>query len=186
MEMKRRPRHEMNTRLAALLALAAIVFAPAPLRAESETDVKAAYLFNFAKLIDWPASAFAGAKAPIVIGVVGRDSVGDELARNIAGATANGRPVEVRRVSAGDGAALRSCHVVFIPGADRGDGVITAVQGSPVLLVGESDGFARRGGAIGFVKVNDAVKFDVNPKAAARSGLNVSSKLLRVAREVIN
>ena len=84
MEMKRRARHEMNTRLAALLALAGIVFAHSPLRAESEADVKAAYLFNFAKVIEWPASAFAGAKAPIVIGVVGRDSVGDELARNIA------------------------------------------------------------------------------------------------------
>ena len=184
--MERRTRRGISTRLAALLALAGIVFAPAPIRAESESDVKAAYLFNFAKLIDWPSSAFAGAKAPVVIGVIGRDSVGDELARNIAGATANGRPVEVRRVAASDAGALRACHVLFIPGSERSDGVIAAVQGSPVLLVGESEGFARRGGAIGFVKVNDAVKFDANPKAAARSGLTVSSKLLRVAREVIN
>ena len=155
----------------------------APARAESEATVKAAYLLNFAKLVDWPASAFQGAQGALVIGVVGRDAVGDELAR--AGASANGRKIEVRRVAAGDAGALAGCHLVFVPGSG-GEGVIGAVQGRPVLVVGEAENFARRGGALGFVKEGGTVKFEANPKAAARNGLIVSAKLLRVARGVID
>lgn len=148
--------------------------------------MKAAYLFNFAKLVDWPASAFDRAQAPFVIGIVGRDAVGDELTRSFGKATANGHPLEIRRVSAGNAAALRACHLVFVPESESGDGIIAALQGSPVLVVGESEGFARRGGALGFVKVNDNLKFEANPKAAARGGVTVSSKLLRVAQNVVS
>ncbi len=154
-------------------------------RAESEATVKAAYLLNFAKLVEWPASAFAGGPS-LVVGVVGRDAVGDELARAFAGASANGRKIEVRRVSAGDAGALAACHLVFVPESVGGDGVIGAVQGRPVLVVGDSENFARRGGALGFVKEGGTVKFEANPKAAARNGLTVSAKLLRVARSVID
>ena len=152
-------------------------------RAESEAGVKAAYLVNFAKFVDWPAAAFSSGKAPLVIGIVGRDAVGDELLRAGNGVSANGHPIEVRRISAGD---ARDCHVVFIPESERGDAVIAATQGSPVLVVGEGDGFTRRGGALGFVKDGGSVKFEANPKAAARNGLTVSAKLLRSARAVID
>ena len=150
--------------------------------AESEAGVKAAYLVNFAKFVEWPASAFSSAKAPLVIGIVGRDSVGDELLR-AGGVTASGHPVEVRRISL---AEARECHLVFIPESERGDAIIATLQGSPVLVVGEGDGFTRRGGALGFVKDGGSVKFEANPKAAARNGLTVSAKLLRVARAVID
>lgn len=168
---------------AALLLL--WMLAPAA-RAESEFDVKAAYLLNFAKLIEWPVSAFSGGKAPLVIGVVGRASMSDDLARTFAGASANGHPVEVRRVSASDGGALAACHLIYLAESEHGDGVLAAVQGRPVFVVGEAEGFARRGGAIGFVKDGDTVKFEANPRAAARNGLTVSAKLLRVARGVID
>ncbi len=150
--------------------------------AESEAGVKAAYLLNFAKFVEWPASAFSSAKAPLVIGIFGRDAVGEELLRASGGVSANGHPIEVRRIAA---AEARECHLVFIPEAERGDAVVAAVQGSPVLVVGDGDGFARRGGALGFVKDGGSVKFEANPKAAARNGLNVSARLLRVARAVI-
>lgn len=176
----RRMRHGL--RVAALLLW---MLAPAA-RAESEFDVKAAYLLNFAKLVEWPASAFSGGKGPLVIGVVGRASVSDDLARTFAGASANGHPVEVRRVSAGDGGALAACHLIFLAESEHGDGVLAAVQGRPVLVVGETEDFARRGGAIGFVKDGGTLKFEANPKAAARNGLTVSAKLLRVARGVID
>lgn len=152
-------------------------------RAESEAGVKAAYLVNFAKFVEWPASAFGSGKAPLVIGIVGRDAVGDELLRAGSGVSANGHPIEVRRISAGE---ARECHLVFIPETERGDGVIAAAQGSPVLVVGEGESFAHRGGSLGFVKDGGTVKFEANPKAAARNGLNVSAKLLRVARAVID
>jgi hypothetical protein len=155
---------------------------PGLARAESESTVKAAYLLNFAKLVEWPASAFAGGPT-LVIGIVGRDAVGDELAR--AGATANGRRIEVRFVAADDAGALVACHLVFIPESERGDGVLRAVQGRPVLVVGEGEDFARRGGTLSLVKERGTVKFEANLKAATRHGLTVSAKLLRVARSVV-
>jgi hypothetical protein len=161
-----------------LAALALFISLCCGARAQSEATVKAAYLLNFAKLVEWPAAAFAGGDS-LIIGVVGRDAVGDELAR--ANASANGRRIEVRRISAGEAA---QCHLVFAPAGS--ESVIGAVAGKPVLTVGDGEGFARRGGALGFVKEGGTVKFEANPKAAARNGLTVSSKLLRVARGVID
>lgn len=166
-----------------LLALALLIAGTA--HAESEAGVKAAYLFNFAKLAEWPAAAFESAKSPLVIGVVGRDAVSDDLMRRYARATANGRPVEIRRVSAGSPRELRACHIIFIPQSEDADGIISAVQGAPVLIVGESEGFARHGGALAFVKQEGTLKFEANPKAAARNGVTVSSRLLRVACSVV-
>ena len=155
-------------------------------RAESEATVKAAYLVNFAKLVEWPASAFSDAKSAFVIGVVGRGAAGGEIAQTVSGASANGHPIEVRRVSAGDGGALAACHMIFVAESERAEAVLGAVQGRPVLVVGEAEDFARRGGAIGFVKDGGTLKFEANPKAAARNGLTVSAKLLRVARGVVD
>ena len=178
------PHRRMNRGLLIAIALMWLL-APAA-RAESEYEVKAAYLVNFAKLVDWPASALPGGKGALVIGIVGRGPVGDELTRIISGASANGHPIEIRRVSAGDGGALAACHMLFVPDSERAETVLGAVQGRPVLVVGEAADFVRRGGAIGFVKDNGSLKFEANPKAAARNGLTVSAKLLRVAREVID
>lgn len=168
-----------------LLALLLLWSYGATARAESEATVKAAYLLNFAKLVAWPASAFAEGQ-PLVIGVVGREAVAEELSRAFAGASANGRKIEVRRVAANDAGALLACHVVFVPEAERGENVIGAVRGRPVLVVGEEENFARRGGALGFVKEAGTLKFEANPKAATRNGLTVSAKLLRVARAVVD
>jgi hypothetical protein len=175
-----------RTRVGFLLACVALGLLAPRARAESEYEVKAAYLLNFAKLVEWPSAAFASGKGTLVIGVVGRGPVGDEVARTLAGASANGRPIEVRHVAASDAAALAACQVLFVPDTERIDPVLAAVQGRPVLVVGEAEEFARRGGAIGFVKDAGTVKFAANPKAAARNGLTVSAKLLRVAREVID
>ena len=167
------------------LVLAVLSVLSATVRAESEATVKAAYLVNFAKLIEWPASAFADAKSAFIIGIVGRGGAGGEIAQTVAGASASGHPIEVRRVSAGDGGALAACHLLFVAESERAEAVVAAVQGRPVLVVGEGEDFARRGGAIGFVKESGTVKFEANPKAAARNGLTVSAKLLRVARGVV-
>ena len=183
---KQRSRHPWRRvlfRWKVILALALMSAGSA--LAESEAGVKAAYLFNFAKLAEWPASAFDGAKSPLVIGVVGRDAVSDDLLHRYARATANGRPVEIRRVSAGSARELRACHIIFVPQSEDADGIIASVQGAPVLVVGESEGFARRGGALAFVKQEGTLKFEANPKAAARNGVTVSSRLLRVACNVV-
>lgn len=172
-------RRSVQTLVAALCLLVA-----RPARGESEATVKAAYLLNFAKLVAWPASAFASGQ-PLVIGVVGREAAAEELARSFAGASANGRRIEVRHVPAGDTSALVACHLVFVPEGERAESVVGAVQGYPVLVVGEVENFVRRGGTLGFVKESGTLKFEANPKAAARNGLTVSAKLLRVARSVV-
>lgn len=166
-----------------LLASVALVLGSIA-RAESEATLKAANLFKFAQVMEWPATAFSSPKAPIVIGVLDRDPVGDEL-RNFAGEIAQKRTVEVRRVSASDVAELRACHILFIPGTGRVESIADAVAGHPVLLVGESENFVLRGGAIGFVKEKEFIRFEANPKAAARGGLTISSRLLKLARGVV-
>lgn len=177
----------MRSRHSTLTFLLLSVLCAPPARAENEYGVKAAYLFNFAKFIEWPKSAFASASAPVVVGIVGRDPFGAELDRAFSDATVNGRPVEIRRVGAGDAAGLRACHLLFVPATEeaRTDAILAAVQGKPVAVVGESDDFARRGGVLGFVRDGGNVKFDANAKAAARNGMSISAKLLRVARRVV-
>ena len=178
--------HFYRTPRALWIGVLSLCLLAPPVRADSESDVKAAYLVNFAKLVDWPASAFPSGKSALIIGIVGRGSTGDEIARAIAGTSANGHPIEARRVSAGDGGAMAACHVLFVLESERGDAVASAVQGRPVLVVGEAEDFARHGGAIGFAKEGGTLKFEANPKAAARNGLTVSAKLLRSARTVID
>ena len=171
----------MTRRKFALVWLSLLAF-QAPLRAESEARLKAVLLFKLAAVMDWPASAFSSPKAPLVIGVIDRDPVGDEL-RSFVGETANKRTIEVRRVSASDPSELRDCHILFIPGIGRPDAVLEAVSGHPVLVVGESEGFLRRGGAIALVKEGDAIRYDVNIKAAERAGLPLNARIIRSARE---
>jgi hypothetical protein len=168
----------------ALLAVLLFLSWGATARAESEATVKAAYILNFAKLVDWPTSAFNSGPT-LIVGVLGRDPVGDEMARILPGATANGRKIEVRRVSAGNTAALRSCHLVFIPESERGESVVAAVRGNPVLVIGESENFLQQGGALSFVKVDGTVKFEANTKGATRNGVTLSARLLRIAQTVV-
>jgi hypothetical protein len=169
----------------ALLALLVMLPFGGNLRAESEGAVKAAYLINFAKFVEWPVSAFASGPS-LVIGAVGRDAVGDELARAVADLSIGGCRIEFRKVSAVDSSALVGCHLLLVPESEREESILSTVRGRPVPVVGDGEDFARRGGALGFVKEAGAVRFEANPKAAAWNGLNVSAKLLRVARSVVN
>jgi hypothetical protein len=149
--------------------------------APSEYQVKAAFLLNFARFVEWPATAFSTASEPFVIGIVGMDPFGGAMDQVVSGKTVNGRPIAVRRVS--DPAALRACHVVFFATSDpRRLNEIAGPATSPgILTVGEAEGFAERGGMINFVVENNHVRFEINPAAASRAGLKISSKLLQLA-----
>ena len=155
--------------------------------AVSDTDLKAAYLANFAALVSWPASAFDGPQAPIVIGVAGDDSVADQIERRLGNRRAKGRPILVRRVSVNDGGAMRECHVLYVANIDRGrlDLVLREVQGAPVLTVSDADNFVRRGGIIAFEMQDATVRFTANNRSAMNSGIMLGSDVLRLAREVI-
>lgn len=149
-----------------------------------EYPVKAAFLVNFAKFAEWPAGSLQAEASAVSICVLGRDPFGELLEKTVAGRSVGGRPIVIQRHSDVDGA--RACHVLFIASSesDRLALILDRLAGQPVLTVGESGGFARRGGVIGLVVEDNLARFEVNLHAAKRKGLLLSSKLLGVARVV--
>ena len=148
----------------------------------SEYDVKAAFLLNFVKFVDWPPAAFADANSPIAICILGRDPFGLILDQLVEDETVNGRKVAVRRMS--DPPAAKTCQLVFVEGTGKEAARAVSAVGRGVLTVGEGERFVRDGGIIGFVIENRRVRFDINRRAAETAGLTLSSKLLNVARAV--
>jgi YfiR/HmsC-like len=140
-----------------------------------EYQVKAAFLFNFLKFVEWPQAAGA---TPWVIGILGHDPFGELLDQTVKGKTVSGRPVEIRRYSRlGE---VKDCNILFIGGADFGRIVIPAQPG--LLTVGEAPGFLKSGGIINFYIEDNRVHFEIRPAVARSAGLRVSSQLLKLGR----
>jgi uncharacterized protein DUF4154 len=148
-----------------------------------EKAVKAAFLYNFTKFVDWPQSAFTDSSAPFHVCVFVDPSFRHDVEEMLAGETIGGRPLRVVTPEPSD---VKSCHLAYFgPGnADRSAPVLAAMRGVPILTVGEGARFLQQGGVISFVLEDNRVRFDVNKRAVERAGLTVSSKLLRVARNV--
>jgi YfiR/HmsC-like len=140
-----------------------------------EYQVKAAYLFNFAKFIEWPPAAQSG---PLTICVAGQNPFGDVLEETLRGEMVNGRPLAMRVIAGPE----PSCHVVFVPQGAGTTAYLRAAQGSPILTVGETADFLSEGGIIRFVLEAGKVRFQIDSKAAERAELRISSHLLRLAR----
>jgi hypothetical protein len=170
-------------RLAVVAGLAAVLCcgrAPAQ-NSASEYQVKAAFLFNFAKFIDWPPGSFAGPQSPFSICILGADPFGKAIDQTLRGQTIRGRAVVVLRMQ--DPAQLRHCRMGFVSASEQGrlPRILQAIRGSSVLLVGESPGFAAAGGMIQFQMQDNRIRFSINPDAAERAGLRLSSQLLALA-----
>jgi uncharacterized protein DUF4154 len=152
--------------------------------ATTEYDLKLAFLLNFAKFVEWPSDAFPNEKAPITLCVFGTDPFGRSLDEIVQGKTANNREFAIRRTAKPED--LRGCQIIFISDAERERlaEVFESLKRSSVLLVGESDGFAPRGGCIQFYLEDNKVRFSINVDAVQRARLTVSSKLLALARIV--
>lgn len=147
----------------------------------SEYQVKAVFLLNFTKFIEWPATAFETSKSPMEICILGNDPFGNTLEQMVKGEVVNGRPLAVQRVK--HPPPPKSCHVLFMASIDKNIQAL-ADAGPGRLTVGEGSTFLREGGMISFVIENRRVRFDVNQTAAQKAGLKISSKLLAVARSV--
>jgi hypothetical protein len=175
-----RGRTQRWRRIGAAFAVALGAASAVAAEALTEVQVKAAYVYNFVKYVEWPAGAFATAQSPVVLCVAAGDGLRGALAA-IDGKQAQGRALQLRRAVRPD--EFRSCHVLFVPESEeREAGELLRRAGSlPVLTVGEHDGFAAAGGVIGFVVRDDRVQFEINPDAAARADLKVSSRLLQLA-----
>lgn len=168
--------------VAAVFAVLVVLPRPAAAQRTVENDVKAAYLFNFTKFVRWPADGAAADQFRIC--VVGDQAFAISLDAIIKGESAAGRPLV--RVEPGSVDAARDCQILFIgkDAREHGARLLAAVRELPVLTVGDAPTFLDQGGAIRFVRAGERLRFDVNTGAAARAGLEISSKLLRVARDV--
>ena len=169
----------------AALVLGVIVSA-SPIHGQDslENDVKAAFLYNFTKFVEWPAAPDHTAE-PFRVCVIADREFARAVDRTIEGESVEGRPLE--RVEPHSPDEARHCAILYVGrrNIDEAAPLLASVRQMPVLTVGDDPRFAQRGGAIEFVLENSRVRFDVNAPAVERSGLKVSSKLLRVARTVI-
>ena len=149
--------------------------------AASATEVKAAYLLNFARYVEWPPGTFSDSAAPLLICVVESDALQDALRRVAAGRTVNGHPVRLQVVRSAEEPV--TCHVAYFDASHgpSGHSLETLWAGQPVLTVGEGEDFLGGGGMIGFVVVEQTVRFAINQEAAARARLRVSSRVLALA-----
>jgi hypothetical protein len=149
-----------------------------------EYQVKAAFLYNFAKFVEWPAQSFKTANDPIVICVLGKDPFGNVLDEPMKGTEADGRQIVVRRTS--DVRQASACNILFISSSERKrlTSVLAAARACGILTVSDMEDFAAQGGVINLKLENGRVRFEINPDAAERSGLRISSKLLSLAQIV--
>jgi YfiR/HmsC-like len=147
-----------------------------------EYQVKAAFLLNFTKFVEWPQTESSSSQ-PFSICLVGDDPFQGALERTVEGETVNGRKLSVQRLSSAQ-AIPPTCQIVFAGAQEKGFSRALTTLGSGILTVGEGDHFLKEGGMIAFVLENRRVRFDVNQHAAVAAGLKVSSKLLNVARSV--
>jgi YfiR/HmsC-like len=168
--------------LCAALATMLCVTARVPAQEPLEYQVKAIFLLNFTKFIEWPAEAFATSESPIVICVLGDDPFGSALNTAVAGETVNGRKVAVERIN--EPPAPKSCQVLFVNRPEKKDASFLSEIGPGVLTVGEGDKFIHEGGTIAFVIEDRRVRFRISQGAVQKARLTVSSRLLSVARSV--
>jgi hypothetical protein len=165
-------------RLAVALALTLAIPAAVPAQGANEYEIKAAFLFNFTRFVDWPLSSESG---PFCIGIVGADPFAGALEQAVKGRLAGGHAITVEHFKLGEESA--ACQIVFISGADARKirAALGRLQHASVLTVGEGPGFCHSGGVIALEVEDNKVRLDINPDAAQRAHLQISSKLLTLA-----
>lgn len=148
-----------------------------------ETDVKAAFLYNCAKFVEWPQEAFSSENAPIQIGLFGDEEFAGKLRFLLSDKKAHGRAFEVKRLT--NAQEAKNYHIVFITASEskRLFQILEATKKSPALTIGESEQFLDSGGMINLVFEDAQIRFEVNPEAAEKVKLVISSKFLRLAKK---
>lgn len=150
--------------------------------AASEYGVKAAFLYNFTKFVEWPEKKLGDDRSPIVIGVLGTDPFEGELRDAVKGRKVKGRDIEVFHFA--DGEAAKGAHMLFVSADASAKALRGALGAYGVLTVGESAAFTRGGGIITFRMRDDRLAFEINTAAAERAGLKISAQVLKLATVV--
>jgi hypothetical protein len=150
----------------------------------SDYEVKAAYLYQFGKFIEWPERDSTRAAADFSICVLGTDPFGAKLDQTVAGRTIQDKPVTIRRLSAVSEAL--TCNVLFISSSERSrlPQILKVVEAESILTVADMRDFVSRGGMIDFQLINNRVVFEVDLPAVERASLKISSQLLKVAKVI--
>lgn len=169
-----------------LMVLIGLTGQPCPSWTEMphEYQIKGAFLFKFARYVEWPATAFKGKEDPIVIGILGEDPFGSTFDQMVRGKTAQSRRLKVVRFEkAGD---LAFCHILFISSSAsrRLEQILKRLEGKNILTVGEMKLFCQDGGMIQLVVEEEMLQLRIRPKSVKKAGLKISSKLMNLAQIV--
>ncbi len=149
-------------------------------KAQSQEDIKSAFIYNFAKFTTWPATAFADASTPIKITFVGADNLAATFENVVKGKNANGREFAISKGAAGDAG---NANIVVVDDPGQYAAVLASTKGKPVLTLGE-DGFLNAGGMVGFVFDGSKVGFEVDAGNVKTASLSIEPKLLKIAKIV--
>jgi hypothetical protein len=163
----------------ALLFLSALAL---PAEVSREYQIKAAFLFNFTKFVEWPPDRFGDDTSPIIIGVIGKTPVGDELRKIVKDRLVNRRAIVVKLITTADEAP--TVHLLFVSAGEETRPPAAAWQKAAVVAVGESEKFSDLGGTITFTREADKVRFEINIATAERDGLKISAQLQKLATAV--
>ncbi len=149
----------------------------------SEYQVKAAFILNFAKFVNWPPDAFPDAQSPLHIGVFGENRFGPDLERTVRNKTLNNRPIVVKECRTLEEA--KKCHLLFIGTSEKKplQEVLDGLAGMNILTVGETENFIKSGGMINFFREGNRFRFEINDEAAKKAGLKIDSKLLGLGKK---
>jgi len=184
----------IKRRVRAAIAILPILLAAMALNAQNtagsaEYLIKAGFIYNFANLVQWPSSSFAQADSPIVIVILGEDHFGTTLDRALEGKKVNARSFVIKRAKSISElqrtlGPQKDCQILYVSSSEMPhlSDAIQMLKGVPVLTIGETPGFARNGGIINLILEDNKVRFEVNVAAAKDADLNISSRLLALAR----
>jgi hypothetical protein len=152
--------------------------------ASKEHELKAAFLYNFTKFVEWPTNRFPSANAPFVMAVAGNSSCTAELEKIAKERKVNGRTLVIKTITTAE--AVQEAHVLFIPASEDKSVKewLSAAQRFGVLSIGESEVFGRQGGVINFVLEGEKIRFDLNIGQAETAELKVSAQLQKLARNI--
>ncbi len=150
----------------------------------TEYGLKAIWVFNFTKYVEWPAEAWGEAKAPFVIGIMGNDPFGSSLGDLVKGETAKGHPIQIRHFKAGED--VSGCHLLFISRSEssRLKDILRSARGHSILTVGETEDFIKEGGMLNLELADRKICCDLNMLAANEAGLRPKPQLRPVLRSV--
>lgn len=165
-------------------ALLCVAFAVDAVAQIGEYQVKAAFLYNFAKFVEWPASSFPKPSDPIVICILGQNPFDDSLSEAIRGKLWEGRAFTILQIA--ELPPKSRCQILFVNSSERQRfrSMAASLKGSGILTVGDTPGFLDDGGIINFKLEDGKIRFDINVEAAGQAHLTVSSKLLNLAQTV--